>query len=163
MRRILLTLALAGGAMALVPGQARAQFVNPLFQQRVAERQIITWFQAYLGRLPNAQELAILTNQYLLSGNALYTQSIILGSNEFFIRSGGTIQGFLNRLFVTTLGRRPTFQEIATLQSQVLVNGRLWFTQAYLSQIAGGWQLSNWNTAAVTALPVPVVVPIIIR
>src|SRR5690348_13877668 len=117
MRRILLTLALVGGALALVPNPAHAQFVNPLFQQRVAERQVINWFQAYLGRLPNAQELAILTNQYLLSGNALYTQSIILGSNEFFVRSGGTIQGFLNRLFVTTLGRRPTFQEIATLQS----------------------------------------------
>jgi hypothetical protein len=163
MRNIFLTLALAGGTLALAPNPAPAQFLNPLIQQRAVQRQIINWFQGYLGRLPTAQELATLTNQYMLSGNALAVQSVILASNEFFLRSGGTIQGFLNRLFLTTLGRQPTYLEIAQLQPQVFQNGRLWFTRVYLSQIAGGWSLNNWNTAAVAAVPVPVVVPIIIR
>jgi hypothetical protein len=148
--------------LALAPAPARAQFINPLLGQRAAQREVITWFQAYLGRLPNARELAVLTNQYALSGNPLYVQSILLASNEFYVRSGGTTQSFLNALFVTVLGRRPTYREIAALQGQVVYNSRLWFTQAFLSQVAGGWQLGNWNTG-VNRFPVPVVVPIIIR
>ena len=160
MRRIVLTLALAAVPLGLFPAQAHAQF-GALYQQRAAERQVASWFQAYLGRLPTSQELALLTNQNLLSGNALYVQSIILASNESYLKSGGTPQGFLNRLFVLTLGRQPTLNELAGLRNQVLFNGRLWFVQNYLSQISGGrWALNNWN---VTAVPYPVVVPIIIR
>jgi hypothetical protein len=133
-----------------------------LYQQRFAQQQVIRWFQAYLGRLPNAQELAVLTNQYLISGNALYTQSIILASNEFYIRAGGTPIGFLNRLFLTTLGRSPTIQEASLLQAQIFQYGRLYFVQAYLTNIGAGWQLANWNQA-VAAVPVPVVVPIVLR
>jgi hypothetical protein len=161
MKHLILTLALAAGALTLAPAPAHAQLLG-LQQQRLAERQVIGWFQAYLGRLPNAQELAILTNQYMLTGNALYVQSVILSSNEFFIRSGNTPLGFLNRLFLLTIGRQPTLQEVAGLQNQVIFNGRLWFVQTYLSQIAGGWQFNNWNNAVAT-VPVPVVVPILIR
>src|SRR5437016_13756918 len=92
MKHIVVLLALAGGLVALAPTPAHAQFFNPLYQQRAAQQQVISWYQGYLGRLPNAQELALLTNQYMLNGNTLYTQSVILGSNEFFYRSGGTIQ-----------------------------------------------------------------------
>ena len=162
MKHFILTLALAVGAVTAAPTPAPAQFYGGLDTQRIAQRQVIGWFQGYLGRLPNAQELALLTNQYMLSGNALYVQSVILGSNEFYLRSGGTPAGFLNRLFVTTIGRQPTLQELASLQNQVIYNGRLWFAQTYLSQIAGGWQFNNWNTAVAT-VPVPVVVPILIR
>src|SRR5262245_6581105 len=162
MRRLILTLALAAIPTFFNPTPAQAQF-GGFAQDRLARQEVIRWFQAYLGRLPNAQELAILTNQFLLTGNALYVQSIILGSNEFYIRSGATPLGFLNRLFITTLGRQPTIQEASLLQAQVVQNGRLWFVQAYLSNIAGGaWQLNNWNRA-VAAVPVPIVVPIVIR
>jgi hypothetical protein len=162
MKHLILTLALAIGAVTAAPAPAHAQFVGAVNTQRLAQRQVINWFQAYLGRLPNANELAVLTNQYMLTGNALYVQSVILASNEFFLRSGNTVPGFLNRLFLLTIGRQPTLQEMASLQNQVLFNGRLWFVQTYLSQIAGGWQFNNWNTAVAT-VPVPVVVPILIR
>jgi hypothetical protein len=164
MRRIILALAIAAIPTFLNPTPAHAQYGlgGGLYQQRLAEQQVVRWFQAYLGRLPNGQELAILTNQYALSGNGLYVQSIILASNEFYIRSGGTPLGFINRLFVTTLGRQPTVQEASMLQAQPIQYGRLYFVQAFLSNISGGWQLSNWNTA-VAAVPVPVVVPIVIR
>ena len=162
MRRIILSFVLAGIPLVSV-SPARAQYgIGPLYQQRAAQRQVISWFQAYLGRLPNAQELAILSNQYLLNGNALYVQSVILASNEFWIRSGGTPIGFLNRLFVTTLGRQPTIQEVSLLQAQIYQYGRLNFVQAYLVNIGAGWQLANWNRS-VAAVPVPVVVPIVIR
>ena len=154
MKRLILTLAL-GAALIAAPDAGPAQFgANPLFRQRAAQQQVIGWFQAYLGRLPNAQELAILTNQYMLTGNALYVQSVILASNEFYARSGGTPYGFINRLFATTIGRTATLSELTGLQNQVIFNGRLWFMQAFLSQIAGGWQFNNWNTAA-AAYPVP--------
>jgi hypothetical protein len=161
MKHLILTLAVVGGLLAAAPTPAHAQIVA-LQQQKLAQRQVILWFQAYLGRNPNAQELAILTNQYMLTGNALYVQSVILASNEFYVRSGNTPYGFINRLFALTIGRTATTAELAGLQNQVLFNGRLWFVQTYLSQIAGGWQYNNWNTAVQT-VPVPVVVPILIR
>jgi hypothetical protein len=161
MKHLMLTLALATGILAAAPTNAQAQVIQ-LQQQRAAQRQVIGWFQAYLGRLPTAQELAILTNQYMLTGNALFVQSVILASNEFYARSGNTPYGFINRLFALTMGRTATLQELAGLQNQVIFNGRLWFVQTYLSQIAGGWQFNNWNNAVAT-VPVPVVIPILIR
>jgi len=161
MKHIVLSLAMAVGVVAAVPSPAPAQLLG-LQQQRLAERQVIGWFQGYLGRLPNAQELAILTNQYMLTGNPLYVQSVILASNEFYFRSGNSPAGFINRLFLLTLGRPATQMELGQLQMQVVSNGRLWFVQTYLSQISGGWQLNAWNNAIAT-VPVPVVVPILIR
>src|ERR1043166_6521633 len=117
MTRFILAVALAATPF-INPAPAQAQFglgYGGLYQQRLAQQQVIRWFQGYLGRLPNAQELAILTNQYMLSGNPLYVQSIILASNEFWIRSGCSALGFLNRLFVTTIGRSPTVQEASML------------------------------------------------
>jgi hypothetical protein len=162
MKHLILTLALALGAVIATPAPASAQVYGGLYTQRAAERQVISWFQAYLGRLPTGQELALLTNQYMLTGNPLYVQSVILASNEFYLRSGNTPYGFINRLFAATIGRTATLAELAQLQNQVIFNGRLWFVQTYLSQIAGGWQLNNWNQAVAT-VPVPVVVPILIR
>ena len=163
MKRYILALALAAVPTFLNPTPVRAQFgVGGLYQERLAQQQVIRWFQAYLGRLPNAQELAILTNQLLISGNGLYVQSVILGSNEFYIRAGATPLGYLNRLFLVTLGRQPTVQEVALLQNQLIFNGRLWFAQAFVANITGGWQAANWNQA-IAAVPVPIVVPIIIR
>jgi hypothetical protein len=161
MKHLILTVALAFGALTVAPTATQAQVLG-LQQQRLAQRQVIGWFQAYLGRLPNAQELAVLTNQYALTGNALYVQSVILASNEFYARSGNTPYGFINRLFALTIGRTATLQELAGLQNQVIYNGRLWFVQTYLSQIAGGWQYNNWNNAVAT-VPVPVVIPILVR
>jgi hypothetical protein len=162
MKHFILTLALAGGVLAAAPTTAQAQFVGGINTQRIAQRQVIGWFQAYLGRLPNANELAVLTNQYMLTGNALYVQSVILASNEFYARSGGTPYGFINRLFALTIGRTATLDELASLQNQVIFNGRLWLVQTYLSQIAGGWRFNNWNNAVAT-VPVPVVIPILVR
>jgi hypothetical protein len=163
MKRIILSLALVGGVLAVTPAPAHAQIYGGLVQQRAAQRQVALWFQAYLGRVPTPQELAILTNQYLLSGNALYVQSIILGSNDFFARSGGTPLGYLNAIFVTTLGRRPTYQEVAALQGPLVYNGRLWFAQAFLATVGQGWQLSAWNAAIRNTVVQPVVVPVLIR
>lgn len=160
MKHLILTLALTVAAVTVAPAPAHAQL--GLRGQAAVRQQVVNWFQAYLGRLPTANELAVLSNQYMLTGNPLYVQSVILGSNEFYARSGGTPAGFINRLFVLTIGRTATLNELASLQNQVLFNGRLWFVQTYLSQIGGGWQFNNWNNAVAT-VPVPVVVPILIR
>src|SRR5882724_10394514 len=158
MKHLILSLALAAGVLSVTPTSAQAQIYGGGVQTgRLAQRQVINWFQAYLGRLPNGTELAVLSNQYALTGNALYVQSVILASNEFYARSGATPAGFINRLFLLTIGRTATLTELAGLQNQVIFNGRLWFTQTYLSQIAGGWQYNNWNNAVAT-VPVPVVI-----
>ncbi|MFO0810290.1 MAG: hypothetical protein U0746_16835 [Gemmataceae bacterium] len=164
MTRLILTLGLAASVFGLV-APARAQFIPPVVD-RSAQTQVVRWFNAYLGRNPNAQELAVLTNQYLMSGNPLYVQSILLASNEFVIRNGASWpQAYINAIFRVTLGRNATVVEIAQLQPLLLQNGRLWFAQAFLTQLAttagwGGYNINRFNTIAV---PVPVVVPIIVR
>ena len=83
MKRLILTLVLGVATLGLTPARAHAQFgLGVANVQRVAQRQVISWYQAYLGRLPNAQELNILSNLLLTGNNALYVQSLILCSNE---------------------------------------------------------------------------------
>lgn len=164
MNRLLLTLSLAS-VLFVSAAPARAQFVPPGID-RSAQTQVIRWFNAYLGRNPNAQELAVLTNQYLASGNPLYVQSILLASNEFVVRSGsGYPPAYINALFRATLGRNASTVELAQLQPALLQNGRLWFAQALLSQVYGngGWGAYNAARFNTLAVPVPVVVPIIVR
>jgi hypothetical protein len=158
MKRLILALVLGGVTLDLTPAKAQAQIGFGLGNvQRVAQRQVISWYQAYLGRLPNVQELNILSNLLLTGNNALYVQSLILSSNEFFIKSGANPFGFMNRLFVVTLGRQMTMQERALLFPQLNLNGRLWFTQAFLAQTQGGWANAALQAAAwgypVTVVP----------
>src|SRR6476620_471871 len=116
MKRLILALGLGVETLGLTPARANAQVGFGLVNtQRVAQRQVIGWYQAYLGRLPNAQELNILSNLLLTGNNALYVQSLILSSNEFYIRAGGSPLGFINSLFVVTLGRPATMNERAQL------------------------------------------------
>src|SRR5262249_51889963 len=158
MKRLILTLVLGVATFGLAPARAQAQIAFGLGNvQRAAQRQVISWYQAYLGRLPNAQELNILSNLLLTGNNALYVQSLILSSNEFFIKSGNNPLGFINRLFVVTLGRQVTMAERAQLFPQLNLNGRLWFTQAFLAQTQGGWANAALQAAAwgypVTVVP----------
>ena len=166
MKRIFLTLVLGIAALGLTPAKAQAQFYggpvgNPI---RVAQRQVISWYQAYLGRLPNARELNILSNILLTGNNSLYVQSLILSSNEFYFKAGNNGFGFINSLFFVTIGRQATVQERAYLAPQLNINGRLWFVQAFLAQTQGGGLA---NLAALQALQAAVwgyptrVVPVI--
>jgi hypothetical protein len=159
MKRIALTLAFGVAALGVLPGQARAQLVRPIVPiaspVRIAQQQVISWYQAYLGRLPNAQELNILSNMLLTGNNSLYVQSVILSSNEFYIRSGSNPLRFINALFLVTLGRQVTPQERSVLLPQLNVNGRLWFTQAFLAQVQGGWRANPVLAAAAWGYPTP--------
>lgn len=149
MKRLILTVVLGVATLGLTPARAHAQLGYGIGNvQRVAQRQVIGWYQAYLGRLPNAQELNILSNLLLTGNNALYVQSLILSSNEFYIRAGGNPLGFINSLFVVTLGRPATMNERAQLFPQLNLNGRLWFTQAFLAQTQGGWANAALQAAA---------------
>ena len=113
MKRLILTLVLGVATLGLTPARANAQIGYGIANaQRLTQRQVISWYQAYLGRLPNAQELNILSNLLLTGNNALYVQSLILSSNEFYIRAGGNPLGFINSLFVVTLGRQVTMRSL---------------------------------------------------
>src|SRR5262245_5286927 len=143
MKRIVLTLVLGVATLGLTPTTARAQFyggpVNPIGNPiRVAQRQVVSWYQAYLGRLPNARELSILSNILLTGNSSMYVQSLILSSNEFYLKAGNNGYGFINSLFFVTLGRQATIHERALLSPQLNIYGRLWFTQAFLAQAYGG-------------------------
>ena len=65
MKRLILTVVLGVATLGLIPDRAQAQIGGVVYAQRVAQRQVISWYQAYLGRLPNAQELNVLSNLLL--------------------------------------------------------------------------------------------------
>ena len=130
--------------------------------QRRTREEIATVIREGTGRMPGfpdmgGRNIADLVDFLLTGNNGLYVQSLILSSNEFFIKSGNNPLGFLNRLFVVTLGRQVTMQERALLFPQLNLNGRLWFTQAYLAQTQGGWANAALQAAAwgypVTVVP----------
>lgn len=135
--------ALTFAAVVALSAPANAQFfsgpmVPSLGQQLAAERLAIGWVSNYLGRLPTPFEVNLVKNQLLSGTSPLAVQANILASNEFFARWGNNPQGFIQGLFVTTMGRNPIPAETAQLTPQLFRLGRYRFALEFLAMAQGG-------------------------
>ena len=97
--------------------------LDPAFQQGSADRALGRWYF----RVPG-----------LFGGSRKQAEDHLRASLTYNPNSTAS-HFFLAELFVVTLGRQVTMQERALLFPQLNLNGRLWFTQAYLAQTQGGW------------------------
>jgi hypothetical protein len=84
---------------------------------------VTSWYQRFLGREPDqgandwVQRLQNGTpEQSVLAG--------ILGSDEYYNRSGSNVEGFITALFRDLLNREPSPQELANLMQQSYSNNR---------------------------------------
>jgi hypothetical protein len=133
MRRLLF-LALVVGSFPAAP--AAAQF--PGFGGD-ANALVTSWYQRFLGRQPDlyaaswtAQLQAGTPPDAVLAG--------ILGSQEYYDRSGNTPQGFVQRLFIDLTGRPPGRREFGFWVQRAATGDRQAVAQDVLSRYPGIWQ-----------------------
>jgi hypothetical protein len=68
-------------------------------------RQVETLYQTFLGRQADPTGLSLSTNFLNIGGSLFQLESTIVGSQEYFQRTGGTNNGFLTSLYRDALGR----------------------------------------------------------
>jgi hypothetical protein len=98
----------AAGVAALDNGMSATGLVEGIINsQEYRQRAVSTLFERILDRSPTATELST----YGTALNATMTDqqvaAVLLGSQEFYDRSGDTTSGFINALYETALDRAP--------------------------------------------------------
>ncbi len=98
----------------------RALVVDALAQSAEARDVLVKqWFVSYLGRpAQNGEELPFV-NELLQGRSEESVLSGILGSSEFYARGGGTESGFVQELFLATLGRPASATDVATYEQSI--------------------------------------------
>lgn len=119
-------------------------------------------YQKYLGRSPDAADLAYWVGVVSGVGTIENTEAAIIGSQEFFALAGSTNEGFIERLFQVALGRNPTLEDSAyylagllSRQSRQQVAGEILNSPEYYArEIAGYYQSpTDADGEATTAAP----------
>lgn len=133
-KKILLVTALLFTAGA---GVSQAQWFRPPdnYYQRVAR----DWVQLYLGRNPTQREVLLIVNQLRAGASSSEVQANILGSEEYYIRSGRNLNTWANRIVADSLGRPATAWERGTLSNLALQNGRVNAALVVLLSRYRGW------------------------
>ena len=123
---------------------------------RERHRLVNEWYNAYLGRQPQAQEAARLVLQLRNGTSAEVIQANILASPEYYRLNGNTPQGFIAGVYRDVLNRPATNAEVAANLARVNGNGRAAFALELLNARNRGL-----NPGQVVPVPVPVpVVPL---
>lgn len=132
-----------------MPGELGADLVTGMYQK-------------YLGRSPDAADLAYWVGVVSSVGTIENTEADIIGSQEFFALAGGTNAGFIERLFQVSLGRKPALEDTAYYLASLLsrqprqqVAGEILNSPEYYArEIAGYYQSpTDLDGAATTAAP----------
>jgi hypothetical protein len=118
-----LSLAMAGSAQDSLPAFSTPQYPF-LFDQPGATEVVDYWYKNYLGRSAATDPSSSWWINQLVQGKSpISVLAGLLSSQEFF-DSASTSDGFINHLFTSVLGRKPTWQE-----------SQPWQRQAYLADI----------------------------
>jgi hypothetical protein len=161
MRRFL-TAVLFGVLAAAAPMAAQAQYAASAQSQAV----VADWYNRYLHRAMGAE--AVGWAQDLDQGqDPAKLLAGILGSDEYYIRCGSTIQGYISTLFADVTGRQATAAEYNFWLSRLAQVGgaapnyeeRLDLAYAMLMRYPQGWQGAAPVIAAPTYVAPTVVIP----
>lgn len=93
--------------------------------------QVAQAYDALLGRPSDGTSNAAWTD-LIQSGRITYRQFVIslLGSDEYYVRSGGTPQGFVTRLYQDLLGRAPSAEDLAAWTASLRTATRVQVAEA---------------------------------
>ena len=117
------TTALPYWANFLDHGQSRLQVVSAIIATAMPGElgaDLVTgMFEKYLGRDPDSIGLAFWVGIVSKKETIEDTEANIVGTDEFFVLSGGTNEGFINRLFHLALGRDPETTAMMTFEADL--------------------------------------------
>ncbi len=98
----------------------RAAVVDSLARSAEARDVLVKqWFVDYLGRPAQGGEELPYVNELVQGQSEETVLSSILGAGEFYARSGGTDTGFVQELFLATLGRPASAADVASYEQAV--------------------------------------------
>lgn len=133
---------LTGGVTVRALGVARtmrsAEYVNSFVQDQ---------YQHILGREPDPTGLALYTAPLQFGADQKTTTLSLASSDEFFIKSGNTNEGYVKNLYQTLLGRPASEADVATLTAG-LNNGTMSRTQVASIVVYS----AEYNTLLVTQM-----------
>ncbi len=117
-----------------------------------------SWYRTYLGRPadPGMSGWVAQLNQGVPADRVL---AGILGSDEYYMRSGSTPQGFITQLYSNILQRPPTPAELDYWVRRMYTTDRTTIADAILTQNPGVWVSTPAPAAPPPAVAPPVVVP----
>jgi uncharacterized protein YkwD len=95
-------------------------------------RHVSSWYVSYLGRTPGPAEVQGWVNALLNGATEEQVEAAILGSDEFYLRSTGTLatssrsnQQYVQRLYAVLLGRSASAVELAAWAAALPTEGRM--------------------------------------
>jgi Domain of unknown function (DUF4214) len=139
--RSILVLAL----LSLFAPPALAQYYLPTYRYANPDdlqNQVANWYRRFLNREPDPGGLATWV-EGLRSGNSPErTLASILGSPEYYAKSGNTPDGFIHTLYRDLLGREPTESEFAFWLRRMYHQDRTDVAYAFLMRYPQSWQSS---------------------
>lgn len=89
-----------------------------LYSAEYFDRLVAGWYQTYLGRGSTQPERLPLVVQLVSGVSSQVLLRDLLAGSEYYQRAGGTLNGYLNRVFVDILGRGPTPEQVAGVAGQ---------------------------------------------
>jgi len=153
MRRFIMITAIT--LLALTPALASAQTYAPVQTYGGAQTYgsdpnalVDSWYRTYLGRAPDSG-MTYWVNHLLQGDSPDAVIAGILGSDEYYLKSGGTPAGFVNQVFNDLLRRPPTPRELDFWARRLYTEPRSEVAQHILTQNPGVWVGATTTTSTV--------------
>src|SRR5262249_36301473 len=109
-------------------------------QPDALNEQVANWYRRFLGREPDAGGLAGWVEGMRHGNSPEKTVAGILGSDEYYAKSGNRTDGFIRALYRDLLGREPTEAELMSWMRRLYDRDRTDIAYAFLMRYPQSWQ-----------------------
>jgi hypothetical protein len=125
--------------LVLAIGPARAQYYAPPVAAPPADQLVTSWYERFLGRAPDPYAASWIDS--LENGqNPASVLASILGSAEFYLRSGNTPQGYIDALFQDLTGQPPRPVQLRFWMNRLYSSNRTKVAYDLLERFPSDWQ-----------------------
>jgi hypothetical protein len=129
--------------LSLLAGPATAQYYYnpppPSYGQNFSPP-VDSWYHRFLGRSVDPSGLQTWTQALAQGQTPQAVLATILGSQEYYDRAGGTVQGFIQQMYVHLLNRYPNQGEMNYWMGQANAMSNQDIASALLQQFPNSWQ-----------------------
>ncbi len=140
LRVLVLLGTLLGGAPA--SGQYYPDYrdsYNPAYPENPATL-VRSWYRQFLNRDADPSGLTTWTNALRSGSSPEFTLAGILGSDEYYAKSGHTPHGFIRTLFLDVTGREPAHEEFHYWLQRLTFEDRRDVAYAFLERSPQAWR-----------------------
>jgi hypothetical protein len=129
--------------LAISAPPALGQYYLPRYRYSrpdALQAQVASWYRKFLNREPDPAGLAGWVEGLRSGGSPERTLAGILGSAEYYVKSGSTPEGFIRTLYRDLLGRDPTEREMVFWLRRMYHQDRSDVAYTFLMRYPQSWQ-----------------------